>query len=460
MAQFDEKLPTKDILIVEDDQDLAELIERILLKLNLSVSRTTSFDEAIKMLSSFRYSLILTDINLGKSSGLDVLQYTKQHHPMLRVVLMTGYLEDTDIHDALDLGVFGFLAKPISKKEIKKVVKNALGESSDKITDLEYARVDIDDFLTGKILNFPVYIRLKDSRFLKIAHSGTEIDIERINQLRDKGISELWIDKEDLPAYLALNEKILNAKTKWTPAGRVKFLNHLAEISYESMRLLNISNESVRYCLDSLNILTKEISNIEGTLPLINPFLTGEARSSKMAVNGVTLTLLVASVLDWNSEKMMKSLSLGAFFRDISLTQEGFQYNLLFTKGANYDKSGYREHPNRSVEILENLGGFPKEALTIIQQHHEDGTPQGFPNGIPRSQIYAPALLVNAIDKLIFFMHENQDMDPKNIQSTVLRFIENNFKNKADEKITALSLFIKHGDVQRAKKEFERLKKL
>lgn len=461
METMDEKLPLKDVLLVEDDEDLSEMIESILTKMGIKSVTCKSFKEAVNLLLSYRFSLVLTDINLGSSTGLDILAYVKQNKPTVRVVLMTGFLEDTDIHDALELGVFGFLAKPLAKKEIQKIIKNALGKNpQDKITDLDYARVDIDDFLSGKVLNFPVYIRLKDSRFLKIAHSGTEIDIDRINQLKQKDIQELWIDKDDLPAYLALNEKILHAKANWSSASRVKFLNHLAEISYESMRLLQLSDKSVRYCLDSINILTREISKIHGTLPLLSPFMSGEVRSSKMAVNGASFSLMIAAVLSWTSEKTLHALSLGAFFRDISLTSEEFNYSQLFEKNPNFDRVHYKGHPTRSVEILESIGGFPKEALTIVEQHHEDGGPQSFPAILTKSVIFSPSLIVNYVDKMLFFMMENTHLGPEEMKKAVLQYLQNTLRDTHDEKATALITFIKHGDIQKAQKEIERLKKL
>lgn len=460
MTKLDQNLPLKDILLVEDDADLREMVQAILIKMNYSIVTASSFDEALKMLLTYRFGLVISDINLGSSSGLDILTWIKQNTPAIRVVLMTGYLEDTDIHDALELGVFGFLAKPISKKEIQKVVKNALSNAKeDKISEIDFARVDIEDFLTGRVLNFPVYIRLKDSRFLKIAHSGTEIDIDRLNQLIDKGISELWIDKEDLPAYIALNEKILTAKTTWTPGTKVKFLNHLAEISHESMRLLEMNDKSIRYCLDALNVLTKEISKIEGSFPLITPLLSEDSRHSKLAVLGASYSLMVAKILDWTAEKTLNSLALGAFFRDISLTKEGFNYNELFKKNGSYDKVSYREHPTRSAELLAKLPGFPKEAINIIHQHHEDGSPQGFPNGIPKSRVFAPALLVSYVDEMLFYMAENKHLSPPKLKESLIRHLKHRL-GTSDDKGTALIILLEKGDINGAKKEFERLKKI
>ena len=461
MIGGEKNLVLKDVLLVEDDRELCAILNDVLVKLGLKVMTCSNSKDAIDLILTYQFSLVLTDINLGDTSGLDILTYIKQNKPTLRVVLMTGFLEETDIHDALELGVFGFLAKPITKKEIKKIVENAIGKNpSYKITDMDYARVDIDDFVCGKILNFPVYIRLKDSRFLKIAHSGTEIDLNKITQLKERMINELWIDKEDLQAYLQLNEKIYNAKSQWSGANKVKFINHFAEVSYESMRLLKFSEKSVRYCLDSVNILMNEIGQIKGSLPLMESFISNDVRASKLAVQGATYSLVVAKILGWTSEKTLHALSLGAFFRDIALTYEGFNYAQFFDQNIQFDKNHYKTHPTRSVAILNAIGGFPSESLTIIEQHHEDGGQLGFPNKIPRSNIFAPALIVNYVDKMLFHLITSTQEDPEIIKKHLHRFLDQNHRNTMDDKLTALMCFIKHGDIDKAKKEFERMKKV
>jgi DNA-binding response OmpR family regulator len=459
-SEINPLLPTKDILLIEDDPDLRDVVIGVLQKLKYEVLACDSFDDAVNLLLTFRFSLVISDINLGASSGLDVLSWIKQNAPISRVVLMTGYLEDTDIHDALELGVFGFMAKPISKKEIKKIVKNALSKNSeDRISDIDYARIDLEDFLTGKVLNFPVYIRLKDSRFLKIAHSGTEIDSDRLNMLNEKGIHELWIDKEDLPSYLSLNEKILKAKNTWSPEVKVKLLNHLAEINHESMRLLKMSSDSLRRSMDSLHYLTNEISKIEGTFPLITPFFTSEQRASKFAVLGTSFSLMVAKILDWTADKTLQSLAIGAFFRDVSLSMEEFDYSLIFQKGAQFDRNQYKGHPERSADILAKIKGLPQEAINIALQHHEHGGQSAFPNGLPRSRVFAPALLVAYVERMLTYMAENSEVPPEKLRASLVRYLSHEL-GTADDKATALILLLEKGDVNLAKREFERLKKL
>lgn len=461
MSEFNKDLTLKDILLIEDELELRDLLENILRKAGFSVVTSDSLDGAISKMLSNRFSLVISDINLsGGSSGLDVLTWIKRNSPISRVILITGNLEDTDIHDALEIGVFGFLAKPIAKKELIKIVKNALSnDPNDKITDKDYARIDIGDFLTGKILNFPVYIRLKDSRFLKVAHSGTEIDLPRLNGLKERGIKELWIDQDDLGSYIKLNEKILFAKNTWNPIIKVKLLNHLSEICYESMRLLKITDSTIQQSVDSISLLINTLSQENINFTLISPYLDNDNRVSKMATLGACYSLLVAKVLEWNSEKTLYALGVGAFFRDIALLNANFDYEDFFRKSPNLDRELYYNHPSLGMDFLTEKGNFPSQALTIVAQHHEDGSPDAFPEKIPRQKVFAPALVVNYVDKMLYYMIQNSNKEPETIAKNIVTYLEVNLP-RGDEKALALIALMRRGDIEGAKKELSRIKKL
>jgi|GEM_PF-1107701 len=461
MSEFNKDLSPKDILLIEDELELRDLLEKILKKAGFSVVTSDSLKGAISKMLSYRFSLVISDINLsGGSSGLDVLSWVKRNSPICRVILITGNLEDTDIHDALEVGVFGFLAKPIAKKELIKIVKNALStDPKDKITDKDYARIDIDDFLTGKVLNFPVYIRLKDSRFLKVAHSGTEIDLPRLNSLKNRGIKELWIDQDDLGSYILLNEKILFAKNSWNPIVKVKLLNHLTEICYESMRLLKITDSTIQQSVDSISLLINTLSEDNVNFSLISPYLENDNRGSKMATLGACYSLLIAKVLEWSSEKTLYALGVGAFLRDIALLDKGFDYEDYFRKSPELDRELYYNHPSLGMEFLAEKGNFPSQVLTIVAQHHEDGSNDAFPEKIPRKKVFAPALVVNYVDKMLYYMIQNSNKDPDVVAKNLVNYLEVTLPT-GDDMALALIALMRKGDVEGAKKEVSRIKKL
>ena len=452
------ELNTCDVLIIEDETDLLDRIEKIIKGLGFSTRRAESFQAGLSLLCTFKFRLIITDIQLPDANGIQILEWAKENSPITRVILMTGHLEDTDVNNALDLGVFGFLAKPLTKKELKKVVNNALSSNpADKISEDDFALVEIDDFICGKVLNFPVYIKLKDGRFLKIAHSGTEIDLDRIRTLKDKGIKDLWIEKEFLKDYKKLNELILQSKSQLSAPIKLQMVKHFTEITFENMRLFEINDETILECTNSIDDLIETVANFDNAYYILSPIMDGPPRTSQMAILGATYSLLLCRVLDWTSPKIIQNLALGALFRDVSLLQEKFDYSTLYQLPNDFKKEHYKEHPLRSKEILEEMSGIPSEVKIIVEQHHEDGSPNGFPHGLARSNIFQLAFLVNIIDNFLFKTY-TFNLVEKDMTKTMCKYLEDHY-GYMDEKVVALIALLKKKTIYDARLELNRFKK-
>lgn len=456
----------KDILVIDDETSLVNQIVTMLTKIGYSVDSSYSYKSAINKLCSTQYKLVISDINLTDSTGLEILKWVKQNAPITRVILITGFLDEHDVHEALDQGCFGFLAKPITKRELKKVVKNALsGNPDDKITDEQYARVDINDFICGKVLNFPVYIKLGDSRFLKVAHSGTEIDMGRVNTLKSKNISELWIDVEDLDDYVSLNERLLQSKEKMNNQVKVRLLSHASELTYETMRLFSIDEDTISTCIINISNLIDELEQHQDLLERIESIFHTSPRISKMAILGASFSILAGKVMGWNSTKNLNTVALGALLRDVYLVEQKFDYENLFNQMATYDQDLYRSHPEEGVKLLEEFDFLPREVLTIVEQHHENGTSNGFPNALSTVNIFGMAAMVNIIDYFLFKMFKYNMVNP-NSRSTPDKAINKHIEQaliarygNSNINVFALLAILRKPTLSQAQWEFDAIKK-
>ena len=458
----EKKINLKDILIVDDERELVEQIETMLKKMGYSTDICFNHKQAISKLCQNNYKLIISDINLPDATGIEILKWSKQNTPTTRVILITGFLDEHDVHDALEQGCFGFLAKPITKRELKKIVKNALsGNPADKITDDQYARVDINDFICGKILNFPVYIRLGDSRFLKVAHSGTEIDMERVQTLKMKNINELWIDVEDLEDYVSLNEKLLLSKDKLNPAIKVRLLSHASELTYEAMRLFEIDEDTISTCMISMSNLITELEKNQDIYERVQEVFRTSPRISKMAILGASFSILVGKVMGWNSLKNLNTVAMGALFRDIYLIEKSFNYESLFSQTATYDKELYRSHPTEGAKLLSEFDFVPQDVLTIVEQHHEDGTNNGYPLGISMVNVFGSASLVNIVDYLLYKMFKFQQTHEKTDKG-LAKYIEQALiarYGNTNPNVFAILAILRKPTLSLAQWEFEAIKK-
>lgn len=114
------------ILIVDDEAFIRENLERIIAEDGYRPISTESPEEAIKIVAEEEISLVLLDLNLGSSSGLDVLRALRDVDPDILVIIITGYGTVESAVEALKIGAYDYIKKPFKADAIHLIVKLAL----------------------------------------------------------------------------------------------------------------------------------------------------------------------------------------------------------------------------------------------------------------------------------------------------------------------------------------------
>jgi len=113
------------ILIVEDNQCLRRTVRDLLRGMGYEVRGARSYRKAVKRLTRHKFDLVLSDMEIGDGSGLDVLQLARQAHPEPCVVLMSGNPDPETVQTALESGAARFLSKPLTLGALLDAVKLA-----------------------------------------------------------------------------------------------------------------------------------------------------------------------------------------------------------------------------------------------------------------------------------------------------------------------------------------------
>lgn len=108
----------QDVLLVEDDPDLAEAITAGLTLANLSCIHCSSAEEACKILSSYSVGIVVSDVGLPQASGLQLLKILRQNFSQLPMILMTAYGDIHQAVQALKMGASDYLAKPFELTDL------------------------------------------------------------------------------------------------------------------------------------------------------------------------------------------------------------------------------------------------------------------------------------------------------------------------------------------------------
>ena len=118
---------TDRILLVDDEESLRLTFEMLLKRAGYeSVTGVSSFEEAIDIVEQEDFDLIISDIVLQGASGIDLLRQIKEMGKSCPVVMITGYPNIETAAEAVRLGAFDYVPKPVKKDELLKIVALAL----------------------------------------------------------------------------------------------------------------------------------------------------------------------------------------------------------------------------------------------------------------------------------------------------------------------------------------------
>ena len=118
------------ILIVDDDEVSCQLFAETLESDGFFVDQVTSGDAALARLEADSYDLLLIDVRMPGTSGLEVTRIAHNKFPALPIVVMTAFGSIDTAVEAIHEGAFDFISKPMNLAEIKSILARALVQRS------------------------------------------------------------------------------------------------------------------------------------------------------------------------------------------------------------------------------------------------------------------------------------------------------------------------------------------
>ncbi len=125
-AAIEESRPQPRILVVDDEPHVVQIFEDLLAQRGYEVASCTNGDDAIVKVTTDRFDLVLTDINLPGVDGLEVVRAAKAADKDTCVILITGYASTTTAIDALRQGAYDYITKPFDLWETAKAIERGL----------------------------------------------------------------------------------------------------------------------------------------------------------------------------------------------------------------------------------------------------------------------------------------------------------------------------------------------
>ena len=117
-------MPT--LLVIDDEAGIRFTIREVLQNQDLRVLAAENAEEGLRLTREESPDVVLLDIRLGAESGLDVFHRLRAIDPKLLVVFITGHGTAETAIEAMKLGAFDYLVKPLDLGELQQVVEQAL----------------------------------------------------------------------------------------------------------------------------------------------------------------------------------------------------------------------------------------------------------------------------------------------------------------------------------------------
>lgn len=220
----------REILIIDDDTDLSFIISEMLESYGFSVTTAGSGEEAFSLLSNNNYHLILLDINLPDTTGLELCKELRKVS-QVPVIFASARTSENDRITGFDIGGDDYLPKPYSMKEllsrVKALIRRTYGYSEqEKIITFGNISVNITSrSVTKDGVNVSLSLREFDLLAYLCEHKNKAVS-------KEKFLSEVWgAFSEVEPSTLAVHIRWLREKLEEDPA-RPEFIRTVYKVGY------------------------------------------------------------------------------------------------------------------------------------------------------------------------------------------------------------------------------------
>ena len=179
-------------LVIDDEPDILELLTMTLSGMSIDCVTAETLAQAEQALKQHKFDLCLTDMRLPDGNGLDFVKSLQQHHPELPVAVITAHGNIDIAVQALKLGAFDFVSKPVKLRVLRDLVTTAMKLSPTtsatkerRSRDRLLGETDVIKSLRGKISKLarsqaPVYVSGESG-------TGKELVARLIHELGARG---------------------------------------------------------------------------------------------------------------------------------------------------------------------------------------------------------------------------------------------------------------------------------
>ena len=296
------------ILVVDDEEKIATRVSRILQRDGYSVDCAYSGEEAIHKLENNGYDILLTDLNMPGKSGFDIMEFLRRSGIEALPLVLTGYASVEGAIQALKLGAYDFIEKPVDMPTLRMIMNRAAErvtlqrENRRIVSELVKLNELKNEFLSvvshdlrsplSTIGGYVNYLLKKgnfndtESRYLLIIKDISENLYKLVNELLDvskieTGTIQLNREETDIAELVntSINNFLILAVDK---NNKIELFNRLADsrVNIDRMKILQVLNNLINNA-----IKFTENGNISVFLEEIDSYISVSVEDTGVGIN-------------------------------------------------------------------------------------------------------------------------------------------------------------------------------
>jgi DNA-binding NtrC family response regulator len=376
------------ILIVDDEQNMRKLFEKVLAKEGYAVRTAGNGADALKILEEETFHLVISDLVMPGLGGIDLMKEVKTKHPDIPFIVLTAYGTVGSAVEAMKGGAFDYLTKPFQKDHVLLVVDKALKycKLHDEVRRLRQ-QLEVKDGMTriiGKSTAMESVVKLiskiadSQATVLIRGESGTgkELVARAIHNLsRRRSNPFLAVDCSVLPEHLLQSELFGHVKGSFTGAFKDK--------------------EGLFLAADGGTILLDEIGTIAPSVQL-NLLRVLQEKEIK-PVGSVAKKNVDVRVLAATNEDLEKAMADGTFRKDLYYRLAVVTVDVPPLRQRIDDVAPLAHHFMRKYAKLyqKNISDLTPQTMRALMAYPWPGNVRELENVMERSVLLSPGPLID-----------------------------------------------------------------
>ncbi len=429
------------ILVVDDEEYICEVIKELLSNEGYQIQTMCDPQKAIEFIKDQPVDLVLTDLIMGKKSGVDVLNQTMKFHPDAIVILMTGHPTIENAVAVLKSGAYDYLVKPFSMDTLKAVIKRGLEKqrlyreninlketvSLYKISEAMGSTIRLD-FLLNLILETAIkeldadmasvlLLDEKTKRLTPEASLGVPSEMAKSGLLTGQDNISRWVikqgrprvfDKDEIGERFSSHHLRKNVRSvivhplmaKGKVIGTLILIRSKGRISpftTGQLHSLSIIASKAASAIENSRLYEElKESYLETLTTLANAVEARDIYTRGHTERVCYMAELMGSQMGWNEERLWE-VKMGGILHDIG--KIGVP-DAILNKAEALTKDEFevmKQHPICGAKILEGIS-FLAPAVPYVLYHHERFDGKGYPYGLRNDRIPIQGRLMAVVD--------------------------------------------------------------